>query len=146
MTEIHFYTGLTDKVGYACQLVTKAVQRGKRVVVYSRDPHCLKRFDQALWSADPLSFVPHVMQDDALTTVTPVLLLSAAPEPAEPLVHHEVLVNLDQELPQFFSRFDYLMELVQQDQEDSQAARQRWKFYQQRGYSMKHHEKTESST
>ncbi|MCA3147786.1 MAG: DNA polymerase III subunit chi [Burkholderiales bacterium] len=142
MTEIHFYTGLPDKVSYACNLVSKAVQRGKRVVVYSRNAELLKRFDQALWSSEPLSFVPHVMQNDALAAVTPVLLAATAPEQAEPLAHHEVLVNLDQELPKFFSRFDYLMELVEQDEQDSLAARERWKFYKQRGYSIEHHQKS----
>jgi DNA polymerase-3 subunit chi len=145
MTEIHFYTGLSDKVGYACKLVTKAVQRGKRVVVFSRNSQCLKRFDQALWCAEPLSFVPHVMQDHPLAAETPVLLAATPPAEAEPLPHHEVLVNLDQELPKFFSRFDYLMELVEQDEQDSQAARDRWKFYKQRGYTIEHHEKTGSS-
>jgi len=144
MTEIHFYTGLPDKVSYACSLVSKAVQRGKRVVVYSGDAQLLKRFDQALWSSEPLSFIPHVMQDDALATVTPVLLAATAPEQAEPLAHHEVLVNLDQELPKFFSRFDYLIELVELDDQDSQAARERWKFYKQRGYTIEHHQKNGS--
>jgi DNA polymerase-3 subunit chi len=142
MTEIHFYTGLSDKVSYACTLVSKAVQRGKRVVVFGSDAELLKRFDQALWSSEPLSFIPHVMHDDALAAATPVVLAACAPAEAEPLPHHEVLVNLDQTLPKFFSRFDYLMELVEQNEQDSQAARERWKFYKQRGYSIEHHQKT----
>jgi DNA polymerase-3 subunit chi len=143
MTKIHFYTGLPDKVSYACNLVSKVLQRGKRIVVYSRNDDLLKRFDQALWSFQPLSFVPHVMRDDTLAGITPVLLAATAPEPAEPLAHHEVLVNLDQELPHFFSRFDYLMELVGQDSQDNHAARERWKFYKDRGYSIEHHPKSE---
>jgi len=142
MTEIHFYTGLPDKVSYACNLVSKAVQRGKRVVVYASDAELLKRFDQALWSSEPLSFVPHVMQDDALAAVTPVVLVPCAPAEAEPLPHHEVLVNLDRNLPKFFSRFDYLMELIEKNEQDSQAARERWKFYKERGYCIEHHQKT----
>ncbi len=141
MTEVHFYTGLHDKVGYACSLVSKAVQRGKRVVVYSRDASLLQRFDQALWSAEPLSFVPHVMVDDQLAKQTPVVMTTQAPADDEPLPHHDVLVNLDAELPKFFSRFDYLMELVGQDDTDNQAGRQRWKFYKERGYAIQHHEK-----
>lgn len=142
MTEVHFYTGLADKIHTACGLVGKAVQRGKRVVVFSSDAPTLTRFDQALWSFDPLSFVPHVSADDPLADQTPVLLLAQAPADDQALPHHEVLVNLDSALPKFFSRFDYLMELVGETEYESAAGRERWKFYKERGYTVQHHAKT----
>lgn len=142
MTEVHFYTGLPDKVQYACTLVSKVVRRGKRVVVFSGDVQQMARFDQMLWSEPPLSFVPHVMSEDPLAAQTQVVMITKTPDDDEPLPHHDVLVNLDANLPKFFSRFAYLMELVNQNDADSEAARERWKFYKQRGYTIEHHPKT----
>jgi len=39
--------------------------------------------------------------------------------------------------PPFFSRFRYLVELVGNDEDDKVAARQRYKFYRDRGYQVK---------
>jgi DNA polymerase-3 subunit chi len=45
-------------------------------------------------------------------------------------------VNLDSQQPEFFSRFERVIEVVTGDDEDRQAARARWKFYQERGYAL----------
>ncbi len=141
MTEVHFYTGVADKTLFACSLVKKAVERGRKVVVYAADPQALARFDQALWTFDPISFVPHVQAGDPLAARTPVVLTrDGNTEPDTPAMpHHEVLINLDAQWPKFFSRFDFLMEVVGTDDDDQAAGRARWKFYKERGYKLEHH-------
>jgi DNA polymerase III subunit chi len=141
MTEVHFYTGVTDKTLFACNLVKKAVERGRKVVVYASDAQALARFDQALWTFDPISFVPHVQASDPLAARTPVVLArdgdTESDTPGMP--HHEVLINLDAQWPKFFSRFDFLMEIVGEADDDQAAGRARWKFYKERGYKLEHH-------
>lgn len=141
MTEVHFYTGVTDKTLFACNLVKKAVERGRKVVVYASDAQALARFDQALWTFDPISFVPHVQASDPLAARTPVVLTrDGDTEPETPgMPHHEVLINLDAQWPKFFSRFDFLMEIVGEADDDQAAGRARWKFYKERGYKLEHH-------
>ena len=143
MTEVHFYTGVEDKTLFACNLARKAVERGRKVVVHASDPAVLSRFDQALWTFDPLSFVPHVLATDPLADQTAVLLTADASADGAglPASHHEVLVNLDAQWPKFFSRFDYLMEIVGEDDAERSAGRARWKFYAERGYKLEHHAK-----
>ena len=59
----------------------------------------------------------------------------------EALPHHEVLMNLDDERPANFSRFDRLLEIVSRDDEDDKArARVRFKFYRDRGYAITRHD------
>jgi len=137
MTEVHFYTGVADPVRYACELIKRGVARGRRVVVHQPDRARLARLDQMLWSFEPLSFIPHVQAGDALAARTPVVLTASADDGAVP--HHEVLVNLGGELPKFFSRFEFLMEIVGTDVAEADAGRRRWKFYKDRGYPLNHH-------
>lgn len=139
MTEVHFYTGLADKTLAACDLARKATARGRKVVVFASDASALARFDAALWTFDPISFVPHVHAGDALAERTPVVLAGHAAADAGPaLPHHEVLFNLDAGTPTYFSRFDLLIELVGESADEVESGRARWAFYKERGYKLHH--------
>ena len=70
---------------------------------------------------------------------------SSSPEPVllgegiDPADEHDVLVNLSDGVPPFFSRFDRVAELVGGDETARAAARARYRFYQDRGYSLETH-------
>jgi DNA polymerase-3 subunit chi len=136
MTRVDFHFNVPDKLGYGCRLVRKICQAGHRAVVYCDDPERLSRFDQALWTFAPLSFIPHTMADDRLAARTPVVLTDRVCD----LPHHEVLVNLGSDTPEFFSRFDRLLELVASDDGDRSLGRNRYRFYKDRGYPLTTHE------
>jgi DNA polymerase-3 subunit chi len=76
--------------------------------------------------------VPHCFADSKLAAETPVLLATSG----EGLAHHDVLLNLGDEWPPFFSSFERLLEIVTVDEEDKQKARGRFSFYRQRGYAI----------
>lgn len=52
----------------------------------------------------------------------------------------ELLINLDSDVPLFFSRFHRLAEIVANSEDVKDKARQRYKFYKERGYSLITHE------
>jgi DNA polymerase-3 subunit chi len=52
----------------------------------------------------------------------------------------DVLVNLGEAVPEGFERFERLIEVVTQDDEDRQRARARWKHYADRGYAITRHD------
>ena len=135
MTRIDFHFNAPDKLQYACRLVRKIHRAGQRVVVYA-EPVALARFDAELWSFSQLDFIPHVAAGDPLAPCTPVLLCS---EPVE-TPHCEVLVNLAAETPSFFSRFERMVEVVTGDEDDRTRARERWRFYKDRGYPLQTHD------
>jgi len=138
MTEVHFYTGVSDKTLHACRLAKQAVERGRKVVAYAADPQTLARFDTALWTFDPISFVPHAQAGDALADRSPIVLTSICDVENDGLTHHEVLFNLATETPRFFSRFEMLIEFVGTEPDEVAAGRTRWKFYAERGYRLQH--------
>ena len=140
MTEVSFHTNVPHALGYACRLLRKATRQGARVVV-TAPAATLAALDSALWTFEPLDFVPHVLAapDAAVAErlrATPVWLLE---RPAD-ATHHEVLLNLGAQAPEGFESFARVIEIVSTDDDGRAAGRQRWKHYANRGYTIRHHE------
>ena len=56
------------------------------------------------------------------------------------LTHHEALLNIGDDPPPFFSRFDALREVVSSGGDDRASARDRAKFYKSRGFDVQTHD------
>lgn len=138
MTEVAFHFGAPDKVAYVCRLLRKAVGAGAKVVVLGNDAD-LQRLDADLWALSPTEFLPHCLESEETPAPkrAPVIL---TPTPLQHDFLRDVLVNLADPLPQGFENFARLIEIVGADDADRAAARQRWKHYTQRGYSIVRHD------
>ncbi len=132
MTEVKFFFNVDSRLNFACKLSKAALDQGKKLVVYAPDEARAAEFDRLLWSFAQLSFVPHVRADHALAKATPIVIANAASE----LPHHDALLNLADEPPPYFTRFEYLREVVSTDDEDRARARERHKFYKSRGFEI----------
>ena len=131
MTRIDFHTNVGDALPYACRLARKAYQAGQPLVVVG-DPGRLRVFDERLWTFSPLDFLPHCMADSALAARTPIVLttdLAHAP-------HHQILLNLAPAVPTQFARFERLLEIVGNTEDELAAGRERYRFYRDRGYPL----------
>jgi DNA polymerase III subunit chi len=131
MTRIDFHSNVGDALAYACRLVRKAYLSGQPIVVLA-EPARLRAFDEQLWSFSPLDFVPHCMADSALAKDTPVLLA----ENLDNVAHHQILVNLSLSVPAQFARFERLLEIVGNEEDELVAGRERYRFYRDRGYAL----------
>lgn len=136
MTQIDFYFHVEDKLKTACTLSAKAYARGLRVLAFCADREAGQKFSRMLWTAPATGFVPHCGPEDRLAEVTPVIVDCDGAN----LAHDDVLVNLRSELPPFFSRFRRLIEIVSIDESDRLQARERFKFYRDRGYDIRSHD------
>jgi DNA polymerase III subunit chi len=131
VTRVDFHTNVGDALLYACRLARKAYQAGQPLVVVG-DPGRLRLFDERLWTFSPLDFLPHCMADSALAARTPIVLtpdLAHAP-------HHQILLNLAPAVPPQFARFERLLEIVGNDEDELAAGRERYRFYRDRGYPL----------
>ncbi|WP_423682310.1 MULTISPECIES: DNA polymerase III subunit chi [unclassified Undibacterium] len=135
MTRIDFHSNVADKLHYACRLIRKARAANSQVVVYHDDLAVLRHLDEALWTISEADFLPHVMADDVLASMTPIILSHTHLDQSP---HFELLVNLSAAVPEHFSRFGRMIEIVSGDQQDTQAARERYRYYQQQGHSLNH--------
>jgi DNA polymerase-3 subunit chi len=141
VTKIDFYFHAEDKLRTACTLSAKAFARGLRVFAFCTDHEVSQKFSRMLWTVPALSFVPHCTADDRLAAVTPVIVDHNGAK----LLHDQVLLNLRSDWPPFFSRFQRLIEIVSLDEDDRKLARERFKFYRDRGYEIHSHDMSRSA-
>lgn len=134
MTQVFFYHGAADKIAAACALLGKACGQGKPVLVYAPEPELAANLDRMLWTQPALGFVPHCRSDSPLATETPILIA----DQLDALPQDERLMNLGFVVPPGFSRFQSLIEVVGQEDDDRQAARERVRFYKERGYEIRY--------
>lgn len=140
MTEIDFHFNVPDKLTYGCRLLRKAYVSGAKVVV-TAEAENLELLDHLLWTFSPTEFIPHCKESAAElideTAAQSPIILAESPKNAP---HSGVLVNFGAAVPQAFERFERLIELVTDAESDRLLARQRWKHYADRGYSLKRHD------
>jgi len=142
VTRVDFYVLGQDsdqaRLVLACRIAEKAMLRDQRVFIHS-DPADARRLDELLWTFSQGSFVPHrvVAGADAAAAPEPVLIGTGECPAAE---HWEVLINLADEVPEFFSRYERVVEPVDANPVRRQASRERYKFYRDRGYPLSTHQ------
>ena len=131
MTQVDFHYNAAEPMRLAAELVAAFVQSGRKVLVYAPDAGKYQGFDRILWTFAQLSFVPHCAPDADVASETPVWL---AAEQQGTDAMDDVLVNLSDDVPTFFSRFTTVVETVGLTEEERLPGRARYKFYQDRGY------------
>lgn len=140
MTRVSFYILNVQKAqnrqAFACRLAEKAWREGHQVFIYTENADQSAAMDEALWAYRPESFVPHEIMLDASAVTAPVLISHDNTPPPRLM---DVLINLNAEQPMFFSQFERLVEIIDNDEQIKQQGRQRYKFYQDRGYPLETH-------
>jgi DNA polymerase-3 subunit chi len=141
MTQIDFYIHVENKLQTLCTLAAKALAKNVRIMILTPDTDTTERVDKLLWSQPAIGFLPHCSSQHRLAPVTPIILDHVA----EPVVHEQVLVNLCDACPPLFSRFERLIEIVGLDEADRERARNRFRFYRDRGYEIRTHDLSQSA-
>jgi DNA polymerase III subunit chi len=136
VTTIDFYFNADDRFQVACRLAAKALAQKKRMLIYAPEPETASRIDKLLWTWPAIGFVPHCALHDPLAGETPVLIASVPESPP----HCELLLNLGAATPPHFERFERLLEVVPTEEAERQAGRERYRFYQARGYKISSHD------
>ena len=136
MTSIDFYFNAEDRFQVACRLAGKALAQEKRLLIYAPDPEAATRIDRMLWTWPAIGFVPHCALHDPLAGETPVLIASDPGAAGD----CGLLLNLGADCPPHFERFERLLEVVPADEAGRQAGRERYRFYQARGYRIASHD------
>jgi DNA polymerase-3 subunit chi len=138
--KVEFHSGVGEPLAHACRLLRKAHAAGACVVVRGPSP-LLNQLDEALWTFDALSFVPHVRLRAGTRATspqqrTPLWLV----DEVSAVDSRDVLLNLGDEMVDGWESFARVIEIVGADTPSSIAARQRWRRYAQRpGVEMIHH-------
>ncbi len=118
----------------ACRLCDKAYQHQQHIYVHTQTPVHAELMNELLWTETEETFLPHG-------------LIGEEPEAPILIGHHQdtnsdapILINLDLQVPLFFSQFDRVMEIVPTEDEHRRLVREHYRFYKERGYPVKTHE------
>lgn len=136
MTRIDFYQIDSNEapLAFTCRLIEKIYRRGHRIYVHTGNDEQSRMLDDLLWTYRPDRFIPHSLVDGA--GQVPIRI----GHDGEPGDDEEILVNVSGAVPDFFSRFERVAEVVPLDPGSRQSARQNYKFYKDRGYPLHYHE------
>jgi len=111
----------------ACRLTEKAYHLGHQIYIHTDSESSSQQLDELLWSFRAASFLPHALQ--ASSSAEPIAIGHTTP----PESGYQVLINLGSTIPDFFNRFERVIEIVENGETERQDGRQRFKEYRQQG-------------
>lgn len=138
MTRVDFYvlgsSSDNARLSFTCRLTEKVFNLGQRVFIHSASASSNAQLDDMLWTFKAGAFVPHAATERA--NGEPVVLgHDAEPDDGE----WDVLINLSADVPDFFSRYHRVAEVVDKQAGRRDAGRERFRFYRERGYEIHTH-------
>jgi DNA polymerase III subunit chi len=146
VTRIDFYVldGVSDepRLRLACRLAEKAAKREHRVYINCETAAEAAQLDELLWTFSQSSFLPHRIvgpgddADDKEPDLEPVSIGVGRP-PSN--ASDDLMINLASAVPEFFSRYQRVAELIDGNENRREDGRKRYRFYRDRGYEMATH-------
>jgi DNA polymerase-3 subunit chi len=139
VTQVDFYISDSDsndaRLKVACKIVENAFELQHHVFVHGATDEEARQLDELLWTFSQGSFIPHRIVRESLTEPPrePVLIGMTEPPTAG---RWDVLVNLAAQVPDFFSRYERVAEVVDANPERRERSRERYRFYRDRGYKL----------
>jgi len=120
----------------ACRLLEKAYLRGHRVFVYCNNQQEAEKIDELLWTFKDNSFIPHNLQGEGPIPPPPIQI-GYTNEPRE---FDDILLNLNNEIPIFHSRFRRIIEIIGNDEKAKELGRLRYREYRKKQFELQTHE------
>jgi len=116
---------------FACQLLEKIYMEEKiPIFVHTHSREDAERFDALLWTYRDDSFLPHQLQ--SADEYAPIQIGYGQAPTSKPTL----LLNLGKDIPAFFQQSNHAIEIVFDNPDVQQLARQRYKQYREAGCEM----------
>ena len=139
MTQVDFHilqdTSVDARWLYVCRFIEKVERLGHSILVVVDTQEEAQELDDLLWSFKPESFIAHQIIGGDEEAKVEITYTANAGE------HHDVLINLSSQIPEYFSRFARAAEIVIQEPKILENTREHYKFYKQRGYPITQHKR-----
>ena len=135
MTGVRFYicpeTEWSEAAKFAARLARQLKRRGHRILFLTESIERQKALSDWLWQYPADAFLPHRIEP---TQPESGIDIAAGQEWDD---HHDVLINLTDQVPPNYARFEHLCEVVPSSDTLLANARTRWIHYKDRGHPLK---------
>ena len=123
-----------DLLVYICRLVEKGYKQGsKPIYIHFDSENEAKEFDSLLWTFRQESFVPHTILGNPEQEKTPVIIGWGNNQ----IETAEALINVSQDIPKASKSTSKIHEIVGNDENKKNKAREKWKAYKANGSIIK---------
>jgi len=143
VTQVDFYIIDSDsddaRLRQACRIVEKATETDQNVFIHATSDVDARKLDELLWTFSQGSFIPHriVHEGPDVAPLEPVIIgLNRAPLGER----WDLMINLATDVPEFFSRYRRVVEVVDGNATRRAQSRDRYRFYRDRGYTLNTHQ------
>ncbi|ARB93538.1 DNA polymerase III subunit chi [Legionella longbeachae] len=113
----------------ACRLLEKAYVKGHKVYVLCANKQDAEFLDELLWTFKEDSFIPHHLQGEGPEPPPPIQIGYER----EPRGFNDILLNLSNNIPSFYSKFKRIMEIVLNSEAEKEQSRAHYRSYKANG-------------
>lgn len=143
MPKIDFYilaeAAAKERFNFACRLVEKAYKQQHRIYIHAENQQDAYQLDEILWTYREDSFLPHNLYGEGPDPAPPIQIgFNTVPEK-----HRDILINLNKSVPEFFTQFNRVLEIVPSDAELQNISREHYRFYKTKNFEIMTHRITE---
>lgn len=117
---------------FACRLIEKLHAEQKQLFIQTDSLMEAERLDGLLWTYREDGFIPHNLyrEDDAFP---PAVQIGFSHIPSS---HQDTLLNLSRHIPNSYTQFQHVIEIVFPDPTLQQLARERYRQYRDQGHEL----------
>lgn len=138
--QVDFYvlkTSSLDARKLACRLAVMAWERGHHITLITDTDALARDMDELLWELPHDRFLPHGLASQPEGKVAPVMI-TTMPQVSS----GDVMINLSLHAVPEPARFNRLLEIVSQQDDQLLASREKYRFYRDQGINPMTHEIT----
>ena len=139
MPRIDFYilqeTAPQARLLLTCKLIEKAYKNRHRVYVNAADTAQAQQLDELLWTYRDDSFLPHNLYGEGPEPAPPIQIGYQT----TPAKQRDILVNLSADVPEYFTQFARVLEIVTNDPALQTTAREHYRHYRASGHEINTH-------
>ncbi|WP_115711679.1 DNA polymerase III subunit chi [Legionella sainthelensi] len=119
----------------ACRLLEKAYAKGHKVYVLCTNQNDAELLDELLWTFKEDSFIPHHLQGEGPEPPPPIQIGYER----EPRGFNDILLNLSNTIPPFYTKFKRIMEIVLNSEAEKEQSRAHYRSYKANGCALYTH-------
>lgn len=140
MAEASFYIlpsqSLHDRFLFACKLIEKAYRCGQFCYVYTDSDQHSQQLDNQLWTFRENSFIPHQIYQNKIPAYQQTVLIGTQEAPES---WQKLIFNLSSKYPANLSKAERVLEIIDNNDTQKQAGRQRFRQYTLDGFNTDTH-------